>query len=111
MSNSAKKIFITGAAGFVGSSVTQKAVEKGYDVHILVRKNTNQTRIEGITSGLKIHTGDLLDVKNLRNTIREIKPDGIMHLAVSNMMSGLRASDEEGIKTNILGFANLCNAA
>ena len=111
MADSAKKIFITGAAGVVGSCVTQKAVEKGYDVHILVRENTDLRRIEGIRSGLKIHTGNLLDFKGLRKIFLDVKPNGIIHFATSNMMSGVRASDEVVIKTNILGIVNLFNAA
>jgi nucleoside-diphosphate-sugar epimerase len=110
MTNSVKKIFITGAAGFVGSCVTRKAVEKGYDVHILVRENADFRRIENIKPRLKIHKGDLLDSGGLRKIISEVRPSGIMHLAASNMMSGIRASDEALIKTNILGIVNLFSA-
>lgn len=109
-SNGVKKVFVTGAAGFVGSHLAHKLVKDGYEVHILIRPSTNLDRIRDIVPGLYLHTGDLADRDGIRRILHGIKPDGIFHLAVSTIASGVTAPADDVIKSNFLGTVNLIDA-
>lgn len=49
-----KRIFVTGATGFIGSNLVRKLIEKDYDVYILNRKSSNLQLIEDIKDKLHI---------------------------------------------------------
>jgi len=109
MSNK-KRVFITGASGFTGSHLVRRLLKEGWEVHILIRKSSNLWRLKGIESQLKKHTGNLRDFEKLKKTIKKIKPNGIFHLAVSNISSGNTSRAEEVILDNLVGTANLIDA-
>ena len=106
-----KRVFITGATGFVGSNLIRKLIEENYEVHILTRALAAPWRIKDILPKLKVHQGDLRKFKELEKIIRLIKPAGIFHLAVSNIFSGITASNKDVILDNLLGTTNLIEAA
>ena len=60
-----KKILITGANGFLGSSIVKLALKKKYKVNVLVRNNTDLTNLEQIKSKINFFYGDLKDIKSL----------------------------------------------
>ncbi|HEY6555274.1 MAG TPA: GDP-mannose 4,6-dehydratase, partial [Vicinamibacteria bacterium] len=59
----AKKAFITGVTGQDGSYLAELLLEKGYEVHGLVRRSSsfNTWRIDGIRDRMVLHYGDLVD--------------------------------------------------
>lgn len=82
--------FITGITGQDGSYLAELLVEKGYEVHGLVRRASmfNRSRIEGLRaeqSGkngrLSLHYGELNDPTSLRRLLRKIEPREVYHLA------------------------------
>ncbi len=87
-----KVAMITGITGQDGSYLTELLLEKGYNVHGVVRRasTTNTQRIdhllnnEEFKSRLFLHYGDLSDSSNLINLVREIQPDEIYNLAAQS---------------------------
>ena len=87
-----KKALITGITGQDGSYLAELLLEKGYDVHGVVRRSSspNIHRIEHLKD-LHLHPGDLCDVMSLKSIIALTKPDEIYNLAA---MSHVKASFE-----------------
>lgn len=104
-----KKYLITGASGFVGSVLLRKLTSNRYNIHIILRKESNTWRIGDILSKVKIHYSDLSDVKELTRIIKKIKPDIIFHLATHGAYS-YQEDANKIINTNILGTWNLLQA-
>jgi len=79
----AKKAFITGITGQDGSYLAELLLEKGYDVHGLVRRSSsfNTWRIDHIREQLHLHYGDLVDQNSLVRTLEALAPDEIYNLA------------------------------
>jgi len=108
-----KKAFITGINGQDGSYLAELLLEKGYQVHGLLRRHSvaeNQNfRLckNNISNKINSHYGDLLDYPSLQRLISEIKPDEIYNLGA---MSHVRISFDMPsftIQTNALGVLNM----
>lgn len=87
------KAFITGINGQDGSYLTEFLLDKGYEVHGIIRRSSvfNTERIEHLMSNenvynkkLFIHHGDVVDQSNLNNLISNIKPDEVYNLAAQS---------------------------
>lgn len=87
-----KKAIITGVTGQDGSYLAELLLEKGYEVHGLVRRSSvlNNQRIQHLHD-LCLHQGDLSDSVSLKKIIEEVKPDEVYNLAA---MSHVKASFE-----------------
>ena len=109
------KALITGISGQDGSYLAEFLLEKGYEVHGILRRNSvteNQTvRIDHIFDKLHLHYGDLTDLGSLINIIGDINPDEIYNLA---SQSHVRISFDLPIYTanaTGLGVLNILEAA
>ncbi len=62
-----KRALITGITGQDGSYLAELLLEKGYEVHGMVRRSSTETfeRLQGIRDEITLHTGDLLDQRSL----------------------------------------------
>lgn len=88
-----KIAFVTGITGQDGSYLAELLLDKGYEVHGLIRRSStfNTGRIDHIYEDphnpnprLKLHYGDLLDGVGITNLIREIQPDEVYNLAAQS---------------------------
>lgn len=92
-----KKALITGVTGQDGSYLAEFLLEKGYEVHGIVRRSSsyNQERLEDILSqeeskallnnnDFTLHYGDVTDALNITRIISEIQPDEIYNLAAQS---------------------------
>lgn len=81
-----KKAFITGITGQDGSYLAEFLLEKGYEVHGVMRRSSsfNTGRIDHIFDRLILHYGDVTDSANITNLIAQIKPDEIYNLAAQS---------------------------
>jgi GDPmannose 4,6-dehydratase len=81
-----KVALITGITGQDGSYLSEILLEKGYEVHGLVRRSSliNTTRIDHIYSQINLHYGDLTDGSSLVRLIQEIKPSEIYNLGAQS---------------------------
>ena len=89
----AKIAFITGITGQDGSYLAELLLNKGYEVHGLIRRSSsfNTARIDHIYQDIHelnpklfLHYGDLIDGVGLTNLIREIEPDEVYNLAAQS---------------------------
>lgn len=103
-------IFVTGGAGFMGSVLVRKLVQAGRFVALLLKPTTDTWRIADVLSRVRVYHGDLNDAIGMEKIIQEIRPRGVFHFAASNIKSGVNASDEELMRVNFLGTANLLRA-
>ena len=81
-----KKAFITGITGQDGSYLAELLLEKGYEVHGLVRRlsTPNLRNVESIKDRITIHIGDMTDSSSLNKIAREVKPDEVYNLAAQS---------------------------
>lgn len=92
-----KKAIITGVTGQDGSYLAEFLLEKGYEVHGIIRRSSsyNQERLEDLLSELEpnallnhksftLHYGDITDALNITRLIGEIQPDEIYNLAAQS---------------------------
>jgi len=104
-----KVALITGINGQDGSYLAEFLLEKGYEVHGTLKRNSvseNQTsRIDSVFDKLKLHYADLTDLSSLTRVIQEIKPTEIYNLAAQ---SHVRISFDQPIYTaNVTGLGTL----
>jgi GDPmannose 4,6-dehydratase len=85
----ARRALITGITGQDGSYLAELLLEKGYEVHGMVRRSSTETfqRLEHIRDDLVLHTGDLLDQRSLVDVLRECEPDEIYNLAAMSFVA------------------------
>jgi len=81
-----KKALITGITGQDGSYLAELLLEKGYEVHGIVRRASmiNTHRIDHIYDRIKLHYGDLTDSTNLIRVIQAVKPNEIYNLGAQS---------------------------
>ena len=84
-----KSALITGVTGQDGSYLAELLLEKGYDVHGMVRRASTEKfdRIEHLRERITLHQGDLLDQRSLVDAIRASKPDEIYNLAAMSFVA------------------------
>jgi transketolase len=107
-----RKIFLTGATGFVGSNLARQLIkDENNEVHILIRESSNTWRIKDILYSpvLIKHFADLLDFDSLRRVMEEVKPDFIIHTAIYGGYSNQK-DVKKIIETNLIGTMNLLEA-
>jgi len=81
-----KVALITGITGQDGSYLAELLLEKGYEVHGIVRRSSliNTHRIDHIYDRIHLHYGDLTDSTNLVRVIQQVKPDEIYNLGAQS---------------------------
>jgi GDPmannose 4,6-dehydratase len=84
-----KRALITGITGQDGSYLAELLLEKGYEVHGMVRRSSTETfqRLEQIRDDITLHTGDLLDQRSLVDVLRECEPEEIYNLAAMSFVA------------------------
>lgn len=110
MLSNEKKIFITGAGGFIGASLTRKLLKKGYEVHVLIHTKKIPWRLNEILNQITVHNVDLTDFISLRHILLKTFPDYIIHLAAYGSYSFQNEIDQI-VSVNVLGTKNLLEAS
>jgi GDPmannose 4,6-dehydratase len=108
----AKKAFITGITGQDGSYLAELLLEKGYEVHGLVRRSSsfNTWRIDHVRDRLGLHYGDLVDQNSLVRTLEAVSPDEIYNLAAQSHVKVSFEMPEYTTDVTAMGVLRLLDA-
>ncbi len=111
-----KRALITGVTGQDGAYLSKLLLDKGYEVHGLVRRSStadvNDVRLRwlGIADEVKLVDGNLRDLSGLIRTLREVRPDEVYNLAAQSFV---KSSWQQPILTGevtALGVTNILEA-
>lgn len=118
-----KKALITGITGQDGSYLAEFLLEKGYEVHGIVRRSStfNRERIEHLyleeyiakrssTPAIKLHYGDMTDSSSLERILMLVKPDEIYNLAAQSHVKVSFDVPEYTAETDAIGTLRLLEA-
>jgi GDPmannose 4,6-dehydratase len=106
---------ITGITGQDGSYLAEFLIEKGYEVHGLIRRASsyNTERIDALVNdgaNVNLHYGDLTDSSNLIRLIKEIQPDEIYNLGAMSHVAVSFESPEYVADVDAMGTIRLLEA-
>ena len=107
-----KRALLTGITGQDGSYLAELLLQKGYEVHGLLRRSSSPTtaRIDHLRPRLRLHDGDLTDGGSLCRIVRAVRPDEVYHLAAqSHVGISFEEPDHTGDVTG-LGTVRLLEA-
>ncbi len=84
-----RSAFVTGITGQDGSYLAELLLEKGYEVHGMVRRSSTERfeRIEHLRGRITLHQGDLLDQRSLVDALRAARPQEIYNLAAMSFVA------------------------
>ena len=110
-------VVVTGAAGFIGSHVSEALIARGYRVVGVdnfcdfYARSWKEANVRAVGLGLELEEIDITNGPRVRDLIHAVRPDGIIHLAA---MAGVRPSIERPVyyaKVNLEGTTHLLQAA
>ena len=108
-----KRALITGITGQDGSYLAELLLEKGYEVHGLIRHASvpNTERIKSILDRLSLHKGDLSDSSSIVHVMEQVRPDEVYNLAAqSHVQVSFEAAEYTG-DVDALGVLRILEAA
>ncbi|MEG2918000.1 MAG: GDP-mannose 4,6-dehydratase [Clostridium sp.] len=114
-----KKALITGITGQDGSYLTEFLLDKGYEVHGIIRRQSsiNTKRIDFLfedkeigNKKLFLHYGDMTDSSNLNRLIQKIQPDEVYNLAAQSHVQVSFEVPEYTADTDAVGTLRLLDA-
>ena len=111
-----KKALITGITGQDGAYLSRLLIDKGYQVHGIVRRVALEDpdhrlwRLKPILNKIKLHAGSLESYASLFNIVQKVKPDECYHLAAQSFVSYSFEDEFSTINTNINGTLFILSA-
>eukprot|EP01105_Mastigella_eilhardi_P006495 TRINITY_DN18052_c0_g1_i1.p1 TRINITY_DN18052_c0_g1~~TRINITY_DN18052_c0_g1_i1.p1 ORF type:complete len:363 (-),score=102.12 TRINITY_DN18052_c0_g1_i1:81-1148(-) len=119
MASTTKRALISGITGQDGSYLTELLLEKGYEVHGIVRRSSsfNTGRIDHLyedphvdSARIKLHYGDLTDSTNLTSIITQVRPDELYNLGAQSHVKVSFEMPEYTASVDGLGALRLLDA-
>lgn len=108
------KALITGISGQDGSYLTELLLEKDYEVHGIVRRNSTpehqESRLSHLGDEVITHYGDLLDAGSLEKVMNEVKPDEIYNLGAQSHVRISSDIPQFTCQVNAIGCLNMLEA-
>ena len=108
-----RRALITGITGQDGSYLAELLLEKGYDVHGLIRRSSRDplVRLSSLKDQVVFHYGDLRDLAALERAIAQSDPHEIYNLAAQSDVGISFKVPEETYEINYAGVGRLVDAA
>lgn len=114
MNFSGKKVLVTGAAGFIGSHLTERLVREGADVRAMVHYNSasywNNLELipNKVLNEVDVFSGDVTDPFSVQKAVKE--RDIVFHLASLIAIPYSYVAPQSYVQTNIIGAVNIMQA-
>lgn len=102
------KVLTTGATGFIGSNLTRRLIQEGFEVGIIKREKSDVWRIRDLLDKIVTYDVDLRDTYGVSKAVSHFRPDFTFHLAAE-----IYKPQEISlmVDTNVLGTINLLEAS
>ena len=104
------RALITGISGFVGSHLAEFLLNKGVEVHGIIRWRSKMDNIIHIKDKLKLVDADMRDGHSLLKAVEESEPDYIFHLASQSFVPMSWRAPADTMETNAVGTIHLFEA-
>jgi len=114
MSQRKKRAFITGLTGQDGSYLSEFLLDKGYEVHGLVRRTSNNPFVRftpEVKNRVVVHYGNLRDSASLERAFELAKPDEVYNLGAQSDVGVSFMCPEETLEINYYGCGRVVNSA
>lgn len=112
MTDTIKRVLITGAAGFIGSRVVVALQNDGYDVGIIIRNESDTFRLNNVIDKVLVFHCDIRDGEEVASVFGQFKPDAVLHLvAYYAVEENVPRFIGIMVDTNVKGAFNLLDAA
>jgi GDPmannose 4,6-dehydratase len=112
----AKKAVITGVTGQDGAYLSQLLLNRGYEVHGIVRRSSHggvddhRLRWLGLGGKLKLVDGDLIDLSSLLRVMQDVQPDEVYNLAAQSFVATSWRQPLLTCQVTALGVSNILEA-
>lgn len=107
VASAAVRMLITGATGFAGRHLSSYCLAQGHEVHALVRPGREGAVVPGVTA----HAAALRDGPGVAAVLRDLGPDGVVHLAGASSVGRSFAEPVATWDVNLGGTLTLLEAA
>ena len=111
-----KTAVVTGGSGQAAYWLIQLLHDKGYEIHTLVRRNSQNSLgnikllPQKVRDNLTVHKVDILDDQGVREVVKMAKPDELYHLAAMSFVGASWANSKVTFETNTIGTLNVLSA-
>jgi UDP-glucose 4-epimerase len=101
-------VFVTGAAGFIGSALCHRLVSAGHDV--IAYDNLSRGSRDRLPAAVRLIEGDIRDPGKLAGAFADARPDAVVHLAAMHFIPDCIARPQETLDVNVEGTRLLLDA-
>lgn len=111
-----KRALVTGVTGQDGAYLSQFLLEKGYEVHGVVRRSSHRgvedhrLRWLGVSGKVHLHDADLIDLSSLIRTVEDVRPDEIYNLAAQSYVASSWRQPVLTANVTAVGVTNVLEA-
>ena len=111
----ARRVLVTGGAGFIGSALVRHLVDRGYEVinvdKLTYSGNLNSLRAVDGAPNYRFHRADICDRPAIDRIVAEERPDAIMHLAAETHVDRSIDAPAAFVETNVVGTYSMLESA
>ena len=105
----AKRVLITGAAGFVGANLARRTLARGDEVFLAIGPDTDRYRLREIEGDAELIEADLREPDSAQRLVAASRPELVLHLATHGAYSW-QTDAERIFETTVLGTVRLLRA-
>ena len=103
------KVFVTGGAGYIGSVSVEYLLDEGHEVWVW--DNLTEGHRKAVDSRAKFIEGDLVNRELLISTLKQFKPNAIMHFAAYALVGESMQNPSKYFRNNLANALNLLDGA